>query len=289
MDSMPKEQGVSNMKKRFLILLAMVFLLCGCSAEVNLTVTESKISEEITVVTFADTTVTKTMIKKGFRNYLPAFEEDMIADTEPDERITGIRYYKFNSQDLSNGYKNTYSYDFGFGEYKGARSVKEGFRSVTIQNDYVDKEILLSTDAGGILYFNAYPKLESIKVNIKTDYKVKETNADSSKDNVYTWVFTPSNNKKSIYLLLDKTAKWTDKDKPGENGNGNNNNGSNNNGNNNNNNSNNNNTNNGSSTNNNNNSTNESKKGNLLIKIAIVLGVIILVWLLSKVKLVKDE
>ena len=280
------------MKKRILILLSFIFLLCGCSAEVNLTVTESSINEEVTIVTFADTNLTKTMIKNGFRNFVPAYHEDMLADTEPDERVIGISYYNFNSQDLGNGYKNTYSYKFDFDKYKNARTVKQGFRSVTIQNDNVDNELMLSTDAGGIMFFNSYPKLESIKINIKSDYKVKETNADSSKDNVYTWVFTPSNNKKSVYLLLDKTKKWNDKEEPANGGEKDSNGGSNsgqngNNGNSNNNNNNNNNQ--GNSTTNNTNESNDSKKDNIIVIIGIIAGVLVLVWLLSKVKLVKEN
>ena len=274
------------MKKRLFILLALVFLLCGCSAEVNLTITDSKIDENITIVTFADNTTTKTMIKNGFRKYVPAFVDDVIADTEPDERVTGIRYYNFESQDLANGYKNTYSFEYRFDEFKRSRSVKEAFKSVTIQNDNVDREIMLSTDSGGIMFFNSYPKLENVKINIKTDYRVKENNADSHKDNVYTWVFTPSNNQKNIYLLLDKNHKWTDnvsenededkdkdKDKDTNKTNPEKKEGSRWGG-----------TNNDSSS-----SSSNQDNSKTLIIIGVVVVVLFILWLLSKVKLVKEK
>ena len=55
------------MKKRVLLLLTLILLLCGCSAEVNLEVTPSSIDETISIVTTASGTYTKDMIKEGFR------------------------------------------------------------------------------------------------------------------------------------------------------------------------------------------------------------------------------
>jgi hypothetical protein len=200
------------MKKKLLLLIALVFLLCGCTAEVNINVGYSNIEETISITTLADNNLTKETIKKSFRVYMPAFENDIVTDTDPDEKIPSVSYYSYISEELSNGYKNTYGYRYSFDEFKNSTSVKEAFRSVTIQNDKVDGEIMLSTDTGGLLLFNAYPKLDSVKVNIKSEYKVKETNADSHKDNVYTWTFTRGNDKKNIYILYDKGHKWDEKE-----------------------------------------------------------------------------
>ena len=267
------------MRKRLLLLLSLIFLLCGCTAEVNITISDSSIEESVAITVMADNTTSKSMIKDGFRVNMPAFEYDMVVDTEPDTKKPNVSYYYYDSEDLGNGYKNTYTYNYNFDDFKNSRSVKEAFRSVTIQNDRVDREIMVSTDNGGVLFFNAYPKLETIKVNIKSDYRVKETNADSHKDNVYTWVFTPTNDKKGIYLLLDKNHKWDEKDPepedpskpgptdpsdPGKKD--------------------------PSQNNPSKKKTEEEKKDNKLLIIIIgVVGALVLIWLLSKVKIVKEK
>lgn len=189
------------MKKKILILIGSMFLLCGCTAEVNLDIRENQVSESVDIVVYQSVNYSKDQIKSGFRNYVPIYSSDVIVDTNPDEAVSGIQYYKKTENDLGNGYKINYQYDFSLSRYSESRTVKEGFRSSTIQVNQNEKTILFSTDNNGLLYFEQYPDLEEVKVNIKTSYTVKENNADSVNDNVYTWILK-RNNPKNIYLLL---------------------------------------------------------------------------------------
>ena len=197
------------MKKRILLLLTLILLLCGCSAEVNLEVTPSNIDESISIVTNANGIYTKDMIKEGFREYMPIYYNVEIPDTEPDEAVSGVQYYEHEREELTNGYKNTYSNKFDFNKYKFARSVNESFRSINVQNSSVQKQILISTDSGGMKLFNTFPELENVKVNIKTDYEVIKNNADSVNGNVYTWYFS-KDTKKSVYLIISSEKKTSD-------------------------------------------------------------------------------
>jgi len=195
------------MKKKIILLILIVLMLCGCKAEVNVEINDTNtISESVDITAYQNNNYTKEQIKNSFRNYLPAYAEDVIVDTNPDEQVSGVSYYKKTETDLDTGYKINYSYNFNFSNYAKARTVKEGFKSSTIQVNSPDKTILISTDSNGLLYFSQYPDLEEVKVNIKTKYKVKENNADSVNNNVYTWVFNNSTNNKGIYLLLDTTS-----------------------------------------------------------------------------------
>lgn len=191
------------MKKTILLLLLMI-LLTGCSAEVNLEISADNIYETININANSSENVSKEQIYSYFREYIPAYKTTFLGDTEPDIKKNGVNYYYRTVTELDNGYNFNYSYNFELSKYKDARSIGEGFNSVIVQKDNVEKEILITTDNGGLKYFNYYPELESIKINITSLCEVKDTNAEQQEDGVYTWELN-RNSKESIYLLLSTT------------------------------------------------------------------------------------
>lgn len=201
--------------KKILMLLVLVVLLTGCSANVNIKITSSTIEEEIIINAYSDTTTTKEQLETRFRKYMPVFDDVPLSDTEPDTKKSGVEYYRRAKSDLGSGYQFVYRYDYKFDDYKNSKSVKQGFDSRTIQRNSVDKNIMISTDSSGLNLFNQYPDLESVTVNIETAYKVLENNASYVNGNVYTWVLRPDT-KKSIYMLIeDPNAGISyDEDKP---------------------------------------------------------------------------
>lgn len=191
------------MKRKIFILIPLIFLLCGCSAEVNINIDEKmRVSESIDIKAYADEYYTQSQLEKAFRQYVPIYAEEPIVDTMPDEKVSGVTYYNRHQNTLNNGYEFTYDYTFNFNNYNKARTVKGAFKSSTIQVNKKDQEILLSTDKNEILFFNEYPSLDNITINITTSYPAKENNADYINGNVYTWKFN-KDTKKNIYLLLD--------------------------------------------------------------------------------------
>lgn len=192
--------------KKIILLLVLVVLLTGCSANVNLTVTSTGMQEEIIINAYSDGDTTKQQVYSSFRKYMPVFANVPLSDTEPDTNKNGIEYYNRFEQDLGSGYRFTYRYNYKFDEYKNSRSLKYGFDSKTISKNPVDKTIMISTDSSGLNYFDQYPDLESVTINIKSSYKSLQNNADYVNGNTYTWVLKKGT-KKSIYILLeDPTA-----------------------------------------------------------------------------------
>lgn len=182
--------------KKILILLFLIMFLTGCSAEVNIIINDTGINESIM---FRDSNVT------AYKNNIPVFYDDIFSDIEPDVKNEGVKYYnKSVSQDV-NGYKINYSYKYTIDEYKKSRSVKGAFRSFNIRENNADEEIVISTDSGGLRYFESYMNLDSVKINITPSYKVLESNADYVSGNVYTWVYS-KNTKKHIYMKLDNPS-----------------------------------------------------------------------------------
>lgn len=193
------------MNKKIIILILFLFLLCGCSANVDLVVSDGGIEESVNITALEDNYLSKDQIKGAFREFIPAYEADLqteIVDTMPDQKKPNIDYYTKNTTELSSGYIINYKYKFGLNDYVKSSTMKKAFSSSSIIKDPKENTLTLSTDSAGILLFKEYPNLTEIKVNIKAEYPVKENNADSVNNNVYTWVFTPDT-KKSIYILYD--------------------------------------------------------------------------------------
>lgn len=194
---------MKNIKKiRILILIFMIFMMCGCTAEVNLNIGDGKINESVSITAYENVIYSKEMLRTAFRNYIPAYASDVIVDTMPDEEFPDIKYYDKNETDLGNGYLFNYKYIFDINEYEEARTVKNGFRSYNISYDRADNRLTLSTDNEGIIYFNDYPSLDEVIINIKTNYLVEDNNADRVDGNTYTWVFT-KDSKKSINMVIN--------------------------------------------------------------------------------------
>ncbi len=106
------------MKIKYLILVLLIFIMCGCTAEVNFDISDNKIKESVDIIFYQNALYPKKVIKTSFRNYIPIYAKDLIVDTIPDEPLNNINYYKKRETDLGNGYKFNYSYNFNINEYK---------------------------------------------------------------------------------------------------------------------------------------------------------------------------
>ena len=192
------------MKKKILILILilLIFMISGCSVEVNVDISDNKIKESNDITIYQNAIYTKDILRTSFRNYIPIYASDLIVDTVPDQPFSDVLYYNKNTTDLGNGYLFNYKYTFDIDEYEEARTVKDGFRSYNISYDRSNNKLTLSTDNEGIIYFNDYPSLDEVIINIKTDYLVEDNNADRKDGNTYTWVFTKDSNK-SINMVIN--------------------------------------------------------------------------------------
>ncbi len=193
------------MKFKYFGLILIIFMMCGCTAEVNLEISDSKIKESVDITFYQDAIYTKDIIKASFRNYIPIYARDVIVDAEEDRPFPNTKYYEKTETDLGNGYRFNYSYDFNINEYEEARTIKDGFRSYNVSVDQDNGNISISTDNNGLLYFDDYPLLEEVRINIRTNYLVEENNADSVNGNTYTWIFD-KDTKKSINMLINTST-----------------------------------------------------------------------------------
>lgn len=196
--------------KKVILLILTIFILCGCSANVNININEDNIEETVEIISLTENGYTKEQNYNSFRKYIPIYADTIVVDTEPDEPVSGIKYYNRTEKEYGNGYLFTYNNTFKLNDYVNSQTVKNGFKSSSIIFNDKEEYIELSTSKGELLYYNIYPYLTEVKVNITTSYDVLENNADSVNGNTYTWTFRPTTNK-SIYLKLSNPKKDTSK------------------------------------------------------------------------------
>jgi hypothetical protein len=179
--------------KKVIILAFLVMFLTGCTAEVNVIINDTGINETVTIVD-GNT--------EAYRNFIPAFYTDVFSDVEPDVKNSGIRYYDKTITQGVGGFNINYSHKFTLEEYKKARTTNTAFKSFLIRKNNADKQIIFSTETAIVKYFNMYPDLQNLKVNVISSYPVIDSNADYVNNNVYTWVFD-RNTRKHFYLVLN--------------------------------------------------------------------------------------
>lgn len=196
------------MKRKILILIGLVLVLCGCDAEVNLKVSKNDIEEIINITDYTGNYSSETMLVNSYRDYIPVFSTEVIVDTEPDTKKSNVEYYTKSKISFNNGYNFTYKYKYNFEDYYMATSVKSSYRSTFIQHDKKENNIIISTDSAGCLLFKQYKTLNSLKVNISSGYKVLESNADSINGDIHTWNLS-RNNDKNIYIKYDTTMAYS--------------------------------------------------------------------------------
>ena len=189
------------MKKRIIILISFIFLLCGCSAETTLTVSDDTIFEDVSVKYYEDNEISKSQIKGMFRKYQPVYKDVELYDEEPDIKKDGIDYYDFSLKDIGAGYNAKYSYSYPIGRYVKARGASKAFKSLNVIRNYDKGTITISTDNSGCKLFNIFADLESFTLNIKSNNEVVEANVEPV-NGVYTWNYSQSNNSQNVYIVL---------------------------------------------------------------------------------------
>lgn len=180
------------MKKiKFLILLVLVIILTGCKGEYNLTINNDlSISENVNLyIENKDDAYEKT---------LALFENNNIDDSKynvsQNEEYVNIKYneefsnfedYILNSKFYSRLFKNE---DFKKNtkgmSYKGLANLK--------LDDNTDSSVL----------DNSY-YITDLKINLKTPFVIKDSNADSIGDKTLSWIISEDDTFKNISFRLN--------------------------------------------------------------------------------------
>ena len=172
------------MKKKLLILVALIFLITGCTTEYNIVIDDSSIKEEI-VSTITDEDIPVQT------------EEEKQAEIELDDEITPfIKEDQFPFEDERVKYdKKVYQKD---GKTIVKLTYNYSYDEFTQSKTYscFDKHKLSNNNGALDIEFNGgfYCLMgDSVTINLFTDKIVTETNADKVDGNKYTWTINDEN------------------------------------------------------------------------------------------------
>ena len=162
--------------KKILILITLL-LFTGCTAEYNLKFNEETVEEKITII--PETSEEQENVKSlDDRQYYAIIDKDVSEPYETKKiEINGYRSYE-------------YKYEYRLSEFKKSDFTR-CYDAFSLLNE--DGKVTFSTSKNFKCMTYDYMKIDTVKINITTDYRVIENNADEVNGNVYTWKITNSN------------------------------------------------------------------------------------------------
>ncbi len=183
--------------KRILVLFLLTLITTGCNVEYNLNI-DSTVAKEKMIVS-----LDKTSENKKFVNRISDAKISSYFDSDHNEDM----YYDIKIKEKDESYEVDYNYEYPLEKLKFSNAIGQCFYNKSIFKD--TKYITINTSEGAnCIYKDTDKQIDNLVINIKTKYKVLETNADTVKDNKYTWNINDSNyESKSIYMKIDYTKK----------------------------------------------------------------------------------
>ena len=200
-------------KKKLLILLLFIFLATGCQAEYNIVIDENTVNEQLLVY---ETDMNKWNTIQGnnvltYQQYQQEYNNAPVGIYYNDQNVdaeTGFnpnrQYYTINLLNENNKKGLSLTNNFGINRYVDSYIIRNCFKYINISNQSDTINISTNNELSCMNYIDG---LDKITINIKTDYEVLETNANSVNDKTYTWVITKNNYTNSnIYIKINKNS-----------------------------------------------------------------------------------
>lgn len=183
------------MKKKIILLAIFLFTITGCTTQYDLIINESSFDESITI----------TAPKSEFnRNEIQVYSEQKIPITQ---ETTQTKFYSNSMTDDNLNYYLKLNYSHNIDTIKKSYFITKCYPNTSIIETPEQIEIstgsefmCINIDDG---WYNA-----AVQVNIITDLKVIENNADEIRDNIYTWNINENNyTNKPINIVMEKTSQ----------------------------------------------------------------------------------
>ena len=188
------------MKK--IIMVITILLLTGCSANYNLDLTTSKPKESLNII--------EENNNDDYFDYLKNYNELVQAIYNPQDSDTlevdpTLKYYDLYNMSTDNKANLMFEYSFNNKELNSTNIIKTCYEEVLLTNNSSKLDIKTSPK---FLCFDKYITLDSVLINIKTDKKIINNNADSINGNVYTWNINKDSaqNKPIILSSVDNSS-----------------------------------------------------------------------------------
>lgn len=176
------------MKIKNIILLMVVLFITGCTVDYDLTFDENSVEEKINII--LETTDEK-------ENAIHMDNEEYYAIIEKDKALP---YKKI--KDESGNYNFTYNYSLS--DFKKSRFTN-CYDAYSLINEQGYVTFSTTKEFKCLVY--DYMTIDNVNINIKTDYKVVENNADEIRDNTYIWHINSENSDNKPILFKYNTKQ----------------------------------------------------------------------------------
>lgn len=177
------------MKKKILVLIGLIILTTGCDATINVNIDKENINQKY-IISMSGSEISNGTVYKTI--------EQNLLDKEFDSEV--LSYFTINNNINSNPLKasRTYLLDNYTWDTLIARCYDN--QNITYENN------VLKINASGFNCYDKYSILNNINLNVTTNYKVLNNNANKVDGNTYTWNIT-KNNVSNINMEIDFNNK----------------------------------------------------------------------------------
>lgn len=199
------------MKK--IVLVFVILLLCGCSAEYDLKINDKGDFNENTKILVSN----YDLNKKYYDDLWPVFEyyclnevplsiEEKPNDFVPYTNLNNINVYdkkiNYSDSDITLKLSGTFSKNR---IYIDNSAVANYFGNINVSENNGITSLGASIDSS---VFDNYYMLDNITVNVSSNYSIMNSNADKVSRGIYTWIITRNNcDDKSISFSLNTKNK----------------------------------------------------------------------------------
>lgn len=212
------------MKK--IILLLLLMLTFGCSAEYNLNISEDNFKEELILTSEINDIFDNSEYYNEYLDEYPIYYDEEFLYYSPSQKLDGVTYYEKNIDNTEYGYRANYKANFTLKDYNKSRILNNAFENYNIGYDKKEKCYYIIIQ--NLKIFNYNNTINSIVVNIDiNDFEIIESNANIANGSVLTWNFYKSDDNKNDRIILKYQIKSENKEetqKPNNNINNNSNN-----------------------------------------------------------------
>lgn len=177
------------MKKYLFMIFFSLFFLTGCTMKYDIEITEDSVKENINL------NINKSNISQS--NY-----EELINEKNP-VYLNSDEYYKVEVEENKANLNVHYSYTHNINNFNNSRAIKWCYEDVNFyQEDNIIK--FFTGEIFNCAHEKSKNRVTSAQINITTNLKVLENNADEVSGNTYTWNINSQNyTNKPIYIEME--------------------------------------------------------------------------------------
>lgn len=196
------------MKKKIFLLIIITFIVTGCNVNYDITVDKDlKITEQLNVEESKDSfDIQYNSPKEGVESIFSDVNRSLKSKIDNYKIKSGLNNISFN---INNKYSNESDFN-NSNILKNLNGKVEVYKNPNSKSNTSIFQVMINYDFFDMINTNKYStiNIDEMYVNIKFPYKVISSNADSSKDDTYTWNLKRDIQSRSFYIEYDNNKTY---------------------------------------------------------------------------------